>query len=183
MLLLCVDLQGITQFKDLQRVSLLDSMEYRLTHLLAGSALISTRNPHSKLETESRREYRNSDRGFRMQRVQFITHAGKQILFVDMTNCTPAEAVATSVEVQATVTEQPENSVLILVDMAGAQFDKPAMERMKAAAAYDRPYVRRSAMIGLGKEHTALKEALKIFARRDYRYFNTKEEALIWLVS
>lgn len=117
-----------------------------------------------------------------MQRVQFITHAGKQILFVDMTNCTPADAVATSVEVQAIVTDQPENSVLILVDLTGAQFDKQAMDRMKAAAAYDRPYVKRSAMIG-GKEHTALKEALKIFARRDYRYFDSKEEALAWLVS
>lgn len=118
-----------------------------------------------------------------MQRVQFITHAGKQVLFVDMANCTPAEAVTTSVEVQATVTEQPENSVLILVNMAGAQFDKQAMDRLKAAAAYDRPYVKRSAMFGGGKEHTAVKEALKIFARRDYRYFETKEEALAWLVS
>ena len=118
-----------------------------------------------------------------MQRVQFLTHAGKQILFVDMSNSTPADAMTASVEVQATVTDQPENSVLILVDMTGAQFDKQAMDRMKASAAYDRPYVKRSAMIVLSNEHTALKEALKIFARRDYRYFDTKEEALAWLVS
>ena len=117
-----------------------------------------------------------------MQRVQFITHAGKQILFADMSNCTPADAMAASVEVQATVTDQPKNSVLILVDMSGAQMDKPAIDRMKEAAAYNRPYVKRSAMFGAGKEHTAIKEALKIFSRREYRYFDTREEALAWLV-
>jgi hypothetical protein len=118
-----------------------------------------------------------------MQRIQHITHAGKQVLFVNMSNCSPAEGVAISDEVRAIVTEQPNNSVLILVDMTGAQMDKTAVDHMKAAAAYNRPYVKRSAMFGSGKEHTALKEALKIFSRRDYRYFESKEEALAWLVS
>lgn len=118
-----------------------------------------------------------------MQRVQFITHAGKQILAVDMTNCTPAEGPAIADEVQAIVTEQPRNSVLILVDITGAQLDKKALDRYKEAAAYDRPYVKRSAMIGGGREHRALQEALEIFSRRDYRYFDSKEEALNWLVS
>lgn len=117
-----------------------------------------------------------------MQRIQFITYESKQILFVDMTNSTPAEAIPISVEVEALVTDQPKNSVLILVDMTGAQFDKQALDRMKTAAAYDRPYVKRSAMFGVGKEHTAMKEALKIFSRREYRYFDTREEALAWLV-
>jgi hypothetical protein len=117
-----------------------------------------------------------------MERVSFITHAGRQILFVDMSNTTPEEIIQISNQVQDTVTGQPKASVLILVDLTGAQLDKKAIVRFKEAAAYDRPYVKRSAMIGAGEQHKALTEGLKIFSQRDYRYFQTKEEALKWLV-
>jgi len=118
-----------------------------------------------------------------MERVRFIAHQGQQILFVDMTGCTPSEIEAISDTVEAIVTGQPKDSVLILADVTDARFDKDALDHVKKAAALDRPHTKRSAMVGSGKQHTALKEALKMFAQRDYRYFETKEEALAWLIS
>lgn len=118
-----------------------------------------------------------------MERVRFIPHRDKQVLFVDMTNCTPADALQVSDQVQALVTAQPKDSVLILVDLTGARFDKNALDRMKKAAAYDRPHVKRSAMIGGGKQEKTLKQALKFFSQREYTSFETKEEALDWLVA
>jgi len=118
-----------------------------------------------------------------MERVCFISHRGKQVLFVDMTNCAPKEALETSDKVQAVVTAEPKDSVLILVDLAGARFDKSALDRMKKAAAFDRPHVKRSAMVGGGKQEKFLKQTLKFFSQRDYASFGTKEEALDWLVS
>ena len=118
-----------------------------------------------------------------MERVRFISHRDKQVLFVDLSNSTPAEAQEISAKVQALVTAQPKDSVLILVDLAGARFDKNALDHMKKVAAYDRPHVRRSAMIGGGAQQKFLKQTLKFFSQRDYASFETKEEALDWLVS
>lgn len=118
-----------------------------------------------------------------MDRVRFITHRGKQVLFADMTNSEPAEALKISEEVRQAVSSQPENSVLILAEVTGAKLDKKALDAVKAAAARNRPFVKRSAMVGAGKEHTALFEALRIFSRRDYHRFESKEEALDWLTS
>jgi len=118
-----------------------------------------------------------------MDRVRFITHRGKQVLLADMNNCDPAEALKVSEQVRQAVSSQPKDSVLILAEMTGAKLDKKALEAVKAAAARNRPFVKRSAMIGAGKEHTALFEALKIFSQRDYHRFEKKEEALDWLTS
>ena len=46
-----------------------------------------------------------------MDRVRFIAHQGKQILFIDMTNCVSEEAMLIASEVQRVVTAQPRNSV------------------------------------------------------------------------
>lgn len=118
-----------------------------------------------------------------MERVRFISHRERQVLLVDMTDCTPNEALEISDKVQALVTEQPKDSVLILADLTGARFDKNALDRMKKAAAYDKPHVKRSAMVGGGKHESTLKQALKFFSQRDYTSFETREEALDWLVS
>jgi hypothetical protein len=47
-----------------------------------------------------------------MDRVRFITHQGKQILFMDAMNCGAEEVIELLTEVQRTVTAQPRNSVL-----------------------------------------------------------------------
>ena len=63
-----------------------------------------------------------------MDRVRFVTHQGKQILFIDMTNCVSEEAMVIASEVQRVVTAQPRNSVLTLSDLTGrvqARCDHP----------------------------------------------------------
>jgi hypothetical protein len=118
-----------------------------------------------------------------MERVRVISHRDKQVLLVDMTDCTPNDALEISDKVQTWVTTQPKDSVLILVDLTGARFDKNALDRMKKVAAYDKPHVKRSAMVGGGAQQKFLKQTLKFFSQRDYASFETKEEALDWLVS
>ena len=118
-----------------------------------------------------------------MERVRFILHKEEKILLVDLTDCVPSDALQLAEEVQTLVTAQPKDSVLMLVDLTRAQFDKTALDRMKKAAAYDRPHVKRSAMIGGGKHEKTLKQALKFFSQREYTSFKNKEEALDWLVA
>jgi hypothetical protein len=71
------------------------------------------------------------------------------------------------------VTIQPRGSVLILTDFAGASFDQ---------AVFDKPFVKKSALIGTKTLPKEFYEQMKIFARRELPIFATREEALAWLV-
>src|SRR6266481_3914591 len=118
----------------------------------------------------------------RMDRVRFITHHGKQILFINETNCGADEVIELLTEVQRVVTAQPPDSVLTLSDLTGAQFSRAAITRMKEVAVFDRPYVRRAAMVGAESLPKVFYEALKTFSRREFPRFKTREEAMGWLI-
>ena len=117
-----------------------------------------------------------------MDRVRFITHQGKQILFIDVANCAAEEVIELLTEVQRIVTAQPPRSVLTLSDLTGAQFSRSAVTRMKEVAVFDRPYVKRAAFVGAQSLPKVFYEALKTFSQREFRKFKTREEAMDWLV-
>ena len=117
-----------------------------------------------------------------MDRVRFITHQGKHILFVDLTNCAAEEIIELLTEVQRIVTAQPRDSVLTLSDLTGAQFSRAAFSRMKEVAVFDRPYVKRAALVGAESLPKVFYEALKTFSRREFHRFETREEAMDWLL-
>jgi hypothetical protein len=117
-----------------------------------------------------------------MDRVRFITHQGKQILFIDVTNCTAEDVIELLTEVQRIVTAQPPKSVLTLSDLTGAQFSRATITRMKEVAVFDRPYVKRAAFVGALSLPKVFYEALKTFSQREFRKFKTREEAMDWLV-
>jgi hypothetical protein len=83
-----------------------------------------------------------------MDRVRFTTHHGKQILFIDLSNCNPEEVTKIAGEVQRIVTAQSPKSVLTLSDFTGARFSRAAFTRIKEVAVFDRPFVKRAAFAG-----------------------------------
>lgn len=98
-------------------------------------------------------------------RIQFITHGGKQILLLDLSNCSASEVEETIRALPEFVTARPRNSVLILSDFTGASFDEEAFRAMKETAVFDKPYVKKSAWVGAQKLEAFSKE-MKIFSRR-----------------
>jgi len=118
-----------------------------------------------------------------MDCVRFITHQGRRILFIDLTNCGAEEAMEILDEVKRVVTAQPRNSVLTLGDLTGAQLSRAAITRMKEVAVFDRPYVKRAAIVvGAESLPNVFYEALKTFSQREFPRFDTREEAMNWLV-
>ena len=117
------------------------------------------------------------------ERIRFITHRGKQVLLVDVSNCTPAEMNQLSRLVPAYVAAEPRGSVLLLADFTGSKFDKAAFESLKQATVYDRPHIKRSAWVGTEALPKVFYENLKAFSQRDLPTFKTREEALEWLVA
>ena len=115
-------------------------------------------------------------------RIRFIDHQGKRILFVDFSNCAPNEVEEIARHVPDYVTAQPRGSALILTNFTGANFDRDAIRAVKEAAVFDKPFVKKSALIGTDDLPISFVEELEQFSRRELLSFKTTEEALEWLV-
>jgi len=115
-------------------------------------------------------------------RIRFIEHRGKKILFVDGSGCSPDELEKLARLVPSYVTEQPKGSVLLLADLTGAEFDRKAVEQMKQSTVLDRPHLKRSAWYGTDTLPRVFYEHLKNFSQRELPTFKTRAEALDWLV-
>jgi hypothetical protein len=115
-------------------------------------------------------------------RIRFIVHKGKQILLVDLSHCNAVEVEKICSLVPSYVTAEPRGSVLILGDFTGAQFDRAAITTLKKGAVFDRPYIKRSAWVGIESIPKVFFQNIKSFSQRDLPTFKTREEALDWLV-
>ena len=118
-----------------------------------------------------------------MDRVRFIEHKGKQVLLLDFSHCEPEEVFQIMDECKRIVTSQPKGSVLTFSDMTEAHFTKDGIQRMKEVAAYDRPFVRRAAIVGRHPASDVVHKAIMDFSQRDVRRFETTDQALDWLTA
>ena len=116
-------------------------------------------------------------------RIRFINHGGKKILMVDFSNCPANEVEEIARAVPDHVTVNPHGSVLVLTDFTGAAFDRDALRAMKETAVFDKPYVKKSALIGTESLPRDFYEDMTRFSRRELPIFKTREEALDWLAT
>ena len=116
-------------------------------------------------------------------RLRFIKHNDKDILFVDLSHASKQDMLILLPRIKAVVTEQPRDSVLILADLSGAQIDKDVATRVKEVLVFDRPYVKKAAWVGAEELPNVFYENFKTFSRRDLPLFKTQSEALEWLVA
>ena len=114
-------------------------------------------------------------------RIRFINHGSKKILLVDFSNCPANEVEEIARSVPNYTTVQPLGSVLVLTDFTAAVFDRDAVRAVKETAVFDKPYVKKSALIGTEDLPASFYDELKSFSRRDLLIFKTREEALDWL--
>ena len=115
-------------------------------------------------------------------RIRFIEHSGKQILLVDVSKCSAREVETLARLVPSYVTSEALGSVLLLADFTGAEFSRVAIDRLKESAVFDRPHLKRSAWVGIDKLPNVFYEHITSFSRRDLPTFQTREEAMDWLV-
>ena len=118
-----------------------------------------------------------------MDRIRFVTHRGQRILLLDFAGCTAEEVAAISDQVPEIVTQEPTGSVLVVADFAGAEFSRDAVERIKIATALDRPHIKRAAWVRTENLPKALYDSIRRFSARDFPIFDSREEAMDYLVS
>ena len=116
------------------------------------------------------------------ERLSFIKHKGHAIYLIDLTHCAAKEMLVLLDLIRADIARHEPGSMLTLADFTGAQINKNVATRMKEVLALDRPYVKRSAWVGAESLPHVYVEHFKNFSRRDIPAFNTREEAMDWLV-
>jgi len=109
------------------------------------------------------------------ERFRFIDHHGKRILLVELSNCSADEVEEIVRGVPDYITVQPRGSVLVLTDFSGAAFDRDALRAMKETAVFDKPFVKKSALIGTESLPRDFYEDMTRFSRRELPIFKTRE--------
>ena len=108
-------------------------------------------------------------------RVRLIRHQRKQILLVDLSNCSASQVQEIIRTLPELVTTQPRGSVLILSDFAGASFDEEAVRAMKEAAVFDKPFIKKTAWVAAEDFPEKFAQSVKTFSRRTFPAFKTRE--------
>lgn len=116
------------------------------------------------------------------ERIRFVGHQGKQILFVDFSQCPAATVEEIVRKVPDVIATQPPRSVLILADFTSAEFNADALRAMKEAAVFDKPYVKKTAWFGADDIPFEFRRDMSRYSLREFPAFKSRDEALEWLV-
>ena len=118
-----------------------------------------------------------------MSSTEIITHKGKEIVFINLADCSPKTTLTILDEAAAVIAKYPPKSVLILTDSTNATYNTEVSNAMKNFSQKNTPYVKGSAVIGVDAMRKMLLLAVKTVTKRDIRSFDQKDEALEWLTS
>jgi hypothetical protein len=115
-------------------------------------------------------------------RIHFVEHKGKQILFCDYSHATANQMQLLLEHVRITVAKHARESLLTFADFTGAEIDRTVATKIKEVLTLDRPFIKKTAWVGTDEIPHALLEGFHTFSQRDIATFKTRGEALDWLV-
>ena len=120
-----------------------------------------------------------------MIRVRTLEHRGRPVILLDFSGIgTPAEWVAAVAEARRAFAALPaDRSALTLTDVSGTRYNRDTVESLKALTVANGPYVKASAVVNTSVMHRAVIGMIALFARRKFEVFETRDQALDWLVA
>lgn len=112
---------------------------------------------------------------------------GKEIYFLDCSNKRTVnelvEAVKKSREFRKTAIEAAgKKDLLTLVDLSNSYVFGDGLEELKRSGKELHPITKKRAVVGLNGTQKILLNSVNLFARTDFRAFDTVEQAQEWLV-
>ncbi len=118
-----------------------------------------------------------------MARVKLITHAGKEILSIDMSQCDAAAFRLVAAEAQPLVAKCDPKSLLTLTNLAGVGTDANTRDAIREFIAQNKPFVKASALYGVSGIARAIGGALIAATGRRMKIFDSEGDALAWLAT
>ena len=116
-----------------------------------------------------------------MERVKFIEHKGKKILYIDMRNCVENEVLALMDESKKIIRAQPEKSVLTLTDVTHARYNAAVVTAMQEYTKGNKPHVRAAAVLGINAIKKIIFSKIMEFSGRELMSFEDLGKAREWL--
>ena len=118
-----------------------------------------------------------------MDRVAFIKHNGKELLFWIFRIARPWTFSWSLTKRKKAIRTRPENSVLTLTDVTNMRFDDRVTEQMKEFTVHNKPYVKAAAVVGVEGVKKILLNAIMLFSKRKFHTFDNIESAKNWLAA
>lgn len=116
-------------------------------------------------------------------RSTWIEHKGRKIFYQDFSKhfYNSAAVRAELEEVQAVVTAEPKDSVLVLSDFRDTNVGSDLLASMNAASAATKSHVHKTAVLGVTGMKRKLADLLTMLTGQPLKYFDDLESAKNWL--
>ena len=118
-----------------------------------------------------------------MANVRFITHKHVELLLIDFTSTTSlGEFLSIIDEAKQVIASRPFHSLLTLTDVTNSYFDADITPAIKEYVAYNKPYVKAGAVVGISPVRKIIFNSVLFFSGRDnLKLFDTLDNAREWL--
>ena len=115
-------------------------------------------------------------------RIRPLTHEGRTVVLIDVSGCSPERARELFVESRKMVATLPAGQGLTLTDVTDVTFDDALVAAVRDSAVVNAPYVKAAAVVGVVGMKKIILNSLIALTRRRLRSFDSRDEALAWLV-
>lgn len=111
----------------------------------------------------------------------FIQHRGKRIYLIDAEGIDAERVQALADRVAADIRAEPKGTALTITHVKDARVDQKLLHVLRHLAEGNAPYVKAACITGLAPLHKMVFYTVKILARRDFKQFDTIEQAKEYL--
>ncbi|MHB8088447.1 MAG: SpoIIAA family protein [Anaerolineaceae bacterium] len=118
-----------------------------------------------------------------MGSTQTLSYKGKSIVLADVSKSGPEEAARVFDEAIQVITKLPLKSVLLITDSTDAKYNQDTSNVTKRFSSTISPHILGSAVVGADNLKKVMVSTLRLLTKRDIRTFDTREQAMDWLVS
>ena len=112
----------------------------------------------------------------------FTREYGKEIYVLNFSYDKIEEAHPLIQECARQIRQRPPGSVLTLTIICKGMFTAELVEKLKELTKGNAPYVRKAAVVGVTGMYKIVISAVSIFSKREFKLFDTREEAVRYLL-
>lgn len=115
-------------------------------------------------------------------RVMFVRHKNREILFINLANCSEDEFKTELEKAREIIAQQLPYSLLTLTDFTDLQYNRDMASALKEFTAHNKPFVKAAAVVGVTGLKKIIYDALIKITKRKIELFDTLEAAKDWLI-
>jgi hypothetical protein len=117
-----------------------------------------------------------------VEKCSLIRHHGFEIVLYDFSRVEDLSQSPADLRAAAEFMEtRPKGEVLVLTDVTGSSFNQSVIDGLRELAEHNRPWVKKSALVGLSPLMRIVFRAVSALTRREIKVFDSRESALTYL--